>query len=397
MEALSRAVALRPRPAARPRRRRFLPALPTLWPETLLAGARPGAEAPFPFGAPRTTYYYLARNAVFHGARLLGLAGREVLVPAYHHGVEVGALVAAGVTPRFVRVDSRMRLDLDDAERRIGPRTRALYVIHYAGFPQPMDDVLALARRRELLVVEDCALSLLAAEGERPLGARGHLGIFCLYKTLPVPNGGALVVNDPAVAGPPAAPAAAPAVSTLSHAAGALLANLALRAGDGGEAVRAAVRRAYALARGASGLRPVSTGTSTFDPALVDLGMSPLSAFVARRLDAAAVVAARRRNYFLLLARLRERVPPVFGELSPGACPLFYPLVAEDKAGLQARLAARRIETVDFWREAHPLCPPGAFPEAEALRRRVLELPVHQDLEPEDMAQLAGAVEEALS
>jgi dTDP-4-amino-4,6-dideoxygalactose transaminase len=124
--------------------------------------------------------------------------------------------------------------------------------------------------------------------------------------------------------------------------------------------------------------------------------MSPLTAFVARRLDPAAIVAARRRNYFLLLARLRERVPPVLGALPAGACPLFYPLAVEDKAALAARLAARRIETVDFWRAGHPHCPPGVFPEAEALRRRVLELPVHQDLDPEDMAQLADAVEEAL-
>ncbi|HEX9241067.1 MAG TPA: DegT/DnrJ/EryC1/StrS family aminotransferase, partial [Anaeromyxobacter sp.] len=191
MEAVSRALALAPRVAARPPRERYVPALPTLWPAMLSPLAR-GAAAPFPLGAPRTTLYYLARNAVFHGARLLGLSGREVLVPAYHHGVEVGALVAAGAIPRFVRVDARMRLDLEDAERRIGPRTRALYVIHYAGFAQPMDDVLALARRRGLLVVEDCALSLLAAEGTRPVGSAGDAAIFCFYKALPVPNGGAL-------------------------------------------------------------------------------------------------------------------------------------------------------------------------------------------------------------
>ncbi len=395
MEAVSRVVAVRPRLPARPPRARFLPALPTLWPE-MLSPLAPAWPAPFPFGAPRTTFYYLARNAVFHGARLLGLAGYEVLVPAYHHGVEVGALAAAGAIPRFVRVDGRMRLDLDDAESKIGPRTRALYVIHYAGFAQPMDDVLSLARRRGLLVVEDCALSLLAAEGTTPLGSRGHLGIFCFYKTLPVPNGGALVVNDPAAAGAPSAPEPAPLVSTLSHAVGGLLANLALRAGEPGQAVRGAVRRAYALARGASGLQPVSTGTSRFDPALVDLGMSPLSAFVATRLDAEAIVAARRRNYFLLLGRLRDLVPPVFGELAAGACPLFYPLLVEGKQAVAARLAARRIETVDFWRDAHPLCPAGEFPEAEALRRRVLELPVHQDLAPEDVAHLGRAVEEAL-
>jgi dTDP-4-amino-4,6-dideoxygalactose transaminase len=363
----------------------------------MLSPVAPRRALPFPFGAPRTTYYYLARNAVFHGAQLLGLAGREVLVPAYHHGVEVGALAAAGAVPRFVRVDARMRLDLEDAEGKVGPRTRALYVIHYAGFAQPMDEILALARRKGLVVVEDCALSLLAAEGTRPLGSRGHLGVFCFYKTLPVPNGGALVVNDPSVVGAPQVPEPAPVVSTLSHAVGGLLANLALRAGEPGEAVRAGVRRAYAAARGASGLAPVSTGTPSFDPALVDLGMSGLSSFVAGRLEAREIVAARRRNYFLLLGRLRDRVPPVFGELPAGACPLFYPLVVDDKAAVAARLAARRIETVDFWREGHPLCPRGEFPEVEALRRRVLELPVHQDLSPEDVANVAQAVEEALS
>ena len=396
MEAVSRAIAFPPGLAARPPRERFVPALPTLWPSMLSPLARAEA-APFPLGAPRTTLYYLGRNAVFHGARLLGLSGREVLVPAYHHGVEVGALAAAGAIPRFVRVDSRMRLDLDDAERRIGPRTRALYVIHYAGFPQPMDDVLDLARRRSLVVVEDCALSLLAAEGDRPLGSTGDAAVFCFYKALPVPNGGALVLNGPAAEGAPEPPDPAPLLSTLSHAAGSLVANLALRAGEPGEAVRSAVRRAYAVARGVSGLRPVSTGTSTFDLAFVQLGMSPLATAVARRLDPAAVVAARRRNYFLLLGRLRDRVPPVFGELPAGASPLFYPLAVDDKAVVAARLAARRVEVVDFWREGHPLCPSGEFPEAEALRRRVLELPVHQDLGPEDMAQVARAVEEALA
>ncbi len=396
MVAMSRAIAARTWPAAREPRRRWIPALPTLWPGMLSPLARDGRSA-FPFGEPRTTFYYFARNAVWHGARLLGLVGHEVLVPAYHHGVEVGALADAGAEPRFVRVDARMRLDLEDLEARIGARTRAIYVIHYAGFAQPMDEVMAIARRHGLFVIEDCALSLLAAEGARPLGSTGHVGIFCLYKTLPVPNGGALVVNDPRIGGAVPATAPAPLASTLSHAAGSMLANVALRFGDVGEALRAAVRRAYALARGASGLAPISTGTMTFDPGAKDLGMSPLSAAIARRCDADAIVAARRRNYFLLLGRLRDRVPPLFAEVPAGASPLFYPLLCADKSAVQARLAARGIETIDFWREGHALCPADAFPEVAALRRGVLELPVHQDLSPEDMAFVARAAREALS
>jgi dTDP-4-amino-4,6-dideoxygalactose transaminase len=393
--AMSRAMAVRTWPTAREARRRYIPALPTLWPGMLspLAASRPPA---FPFGAKRMKCFYLARNAVYHGAKLLGLPGHEVLVPAYHHGVEVGALAAAGAIPRFVRVDARMRLDLEDLEAKISPRTRALYVIHYAGFAQPMDDVMAVARRHGLPVVEDCALSLLAAEGRRPLGSVGALGIFCFYKTLPVPNGGALVVNDPGIHGDVPSPETAPLVSTLSHATGSLLQNAAFRLGDAGEALRGAARRAYAAVRGATGVRPVSTGTMTFDLATVDLGMSALSGLIARHLDADAIVAARRRNYFLLLGRLRDRVAPLFPELPAGASPLFYPLLCDDKAAVGARLAARGIETVDFWRTGHPLCPEDPFPDVQLLRRRVLELPVHQDLQPDDMAYLARCVREAL-
>jgi hypothetical protein len=392
---MNRAVAIRSWPSSREARRRFIPALPTLWPGMLspLARERPAA---FPFGAPRMTRYYFARNAVFHGARMLGLAGREVLVPAYHHGVEVAALVAAGAIPRFVRVDARMRLDLEDLEAKVTARTGALYVIHYAGFPQAIDDVVAVARRVGVPVIEDCALALLSSEGSRPLGSTGDLGIFCFYKTLPVPNGGALVVNALELRAAPPRPLAAPLVSTLSHAAGALLSNVAFRLGDVGEGIRGGARRVVGLVRGASGLRPVSTGTSTFDPGAVGLGMSDLSDLIARRVDAAEIVAARRRNYFLLLGRLRDRVPPVFAEVPAGVCPLFYPLLCDDKAAVKARLVERGIETVDFWRTGHALCPADAFPEVAALRRRVLELPVHQDLDPDDMAFVARCAKEAL-
>ncbi len=397
MVAMTRAIPVPAWTAAREPRRRYIPALPTLWPGMLSPLATSAGPLPFPFGAPRTTRFYFARNAVYHGVRLLGLSGAEVLVPAYHHGVEVAALEAAGAIPRFVRVDARMRLDLEDAAARIGPRTRALYVIHYAGFPQPMDAIVALARARGLAVVEDCALAVLSADGERPLGAMGDLAVFCFYKTIPVPNGGALVLNGAGPAGAPPPPRAPPVGSTLSHAAGSLLANGALRLGELGERVRGGIRLAAGLVRRTSGIRPVSTGTSTFDPARVGLGMSGLSEYVARRLEYRAVVAARRRNYFLLLGRLRDLVPPVFPELPAGVCPLFYPLLCEDKDAVKARLAARGIETVDFWRTGHRSCPPGEFPEVDQLRARVLELPVHQDLGPEDMAYVARAVREALS
>ena len=209
MVAMTRALAVQGLAGTQGVRRRFIPALPTLWPGMLspLAAGRPPI---FPLAAPRVTRFYFARNAVFHAVKLLGLEGREVLVPAYHHGVEISALLAAGAVPRFVRVDARMRLDLEDLEAKVSARTAAIYVIHYAGFPQPVDDLAEIARRAGVPLLEDCALSLLSADGTRPLGSTGTIGIFCFYKALPVPNGGALVVNDPDLQLALPAPGAAP-------------------------------------------------------------------------------------------------------------------------------------------------------------------------------------------
>jgi dTDP-4-amino-4,6-dideoxygalactose transaminase len=86
----------------------------------------------------------------------------------------------------------------------------------------------------------------------------------------------------------------------------------------------------------------------------------------------------------------------VTGELKPGVCPLFYPMATDDKAGAMARLLARGVETVDFWRLRHPVLPVGVFPEVDRLRERVLELPVHQDLSPADTEHVASCVRELL-
>jgi dTDP-4-amino-4,6-dideoxygalactose transaminase len=125
--------------------------------------------------------------------------------------------------------------------------------------------------------------------------------------------------------------------------------------------------------------------------------MSAMSHLVLRNQDWPLIVERRRRNYFLLYAALRDLAPPVTGELKPGVCPLFYPMPVQDKAGAMARLLARGVETVDFWRLRHPAVQPGEFPEVDRLRETVLELPVHQDLSPADAEHVASCVRELLS
>lgn len=378
---------------ARGTSRLYVPALPTLWPGMLVA--RPRVQGFAPFDSPQVRWFYLARNALWLAARMMGLDRGEVLMPAYHHGVEVEALVEAGVTPRFYRVGPRWEVDVEDVERRIGPNTRALYLTHYAGFPGPAQAMRALADRHGLPLIEDCALSLLSAEGTSPLGRVGDVAVYCLYKTLPLPHGGALVLNGPRRYSPPELPPP-PLASTLGGVVGSLLQNLELR---GGPWQRRLVRTLRRLGRGtarAARVERVPTGTQHFDRRHVDLGMSPLALRLARVQGLEHIVEQRRRNYFLLLGRLRDVAPPLFNQLPAGVCPLFYPLVVEDKPAVLARLHAQGIEAIDFWRRSHPLCPEDEFPEVARLRRTVLELPCHQDLTPEVMGDMARVVREVL-
>jgi hypothetical protein len=182
----------------------FVPAFTTLSPTMLLR--RPSRPAGFPFDSPRVRYFYFARNALWRVVRLFGLERGEVLMPAYHHGVEVGALLDAGARVRFYRVGARMETDLEDLERQIGPQTSAIHLTHFLGFPGPVREARAIADRHGVPLIEDCAHGLLTLDGGQPLGRTGHAAVFCLYKGLPVPNGGALVIHDPRIADPESPP-----------------------------------------------------------------------------------------------------------------------------------------------------------------------------------------------
>lgn len=369
-------------------------ALPTLDPAMLLS-RKPRVRPPFPLSEPSAHHVFFARNGIYALARLWGLAGREVLFPSYFHGVELDALLEAGVRPRFYPVDRRMQVDPQEVIDRIGKETAAVYLIHYLGFPGPAEELAAACAERGIKLIEDCALALLSCAGERPLGSFGHAAIFCLYKTLPVPNGGILVLSEPTAIRLPRgeppnwATTAAPIASSL-------LQRLELRTGHLGRAIRGGMRALGAALRWRSAARHVATGTQRFERQHVRLAMSPVSRRILDNQDWAAIVERRRRSYFHLLGRLRAVCPPVFAELPPGTCPLFYPLRVENKEKVLQALWARGIEAVDFWHRGHPRTPWGMFPDADRLRRTIVEIPCHQDLDPPTVDRIADAVTEAV-
>jgi len=263
--------------------------------------------------------------------------------------------------------------------------------IHYLGLAQPVHEIAALAREHGALFVEDCALALLGTtEDGRPLGSFGDASVFCLYKTLPVPNGAILVDNGLGGAALPDGDKACGAFSL-----GGRVAELftdGLRVHHEGLGRRAAALKA-ATGRLLTGLgvHRHPTGESGFDLGAVDLRMSPLSSYLLDRFDYAEIRRRRRANFFRLRDRLAGRVSLLVDDLPAGACPLFFPILVADKAAVARALVARGVAAVEFWNEGDPEAR-RAGSDAELLRRQVLELPIHQDLDEEHVDFVADEV-----
>src|SRR5205809_7715098 len=81
--------------------------------------------------------------------------GDEVIVPAYTWNATPNAVLATRALPVLAEVDESLTLDPADVERRITPRTRAILAVHMRGAPAAMDDFTAIAKKHDLVLIED--------------------------------------------------------------------------------------------------------------------------------------------------------------------------------------------------------------------------------------------------
>jgi len=305
-----------------------------------------------------------------------------VLAPDYHHGNEIIAMKAAGVKLRYYPVKKNLDLDLDAIKSLcdVEPKPRVLYVTHFIGWPQPMNEIRRLCQDRNLILVEDCALSFMSEFEGKPLGTFGAYAVFCLYKTLPVPNGGVLVANNnPSPAGLAADPCSASSVTgPMSEL---VLRWIRTQYEIPGRALFG-MKRATGRLLNALRIRRMPVGDSGFDLSAVNVGMSPICHALLPRLQYDRIKKVRRQNFAILTDRLRGNIPLLEKDLAPGVCPLFFPLLVKDKQRTAAALAGRGIETIEFWNHGDPESH-RCGSHAEFLRRHILEIPIHQDVTQE--------------
>jgi dTDP-4-amino-4,6-dideoxygalactose transaminase len=307
-------------------------------------------------------------------------AGDEVIVPAQTHAATAHAVELMGAKPVFVDAESRTgNIDIDQIEAALTSRTRAVSLVHYLGMPVDMDRINAVAKKRGLFVVEDCALSLGSYYRGVHTGLLGDVGCFSFYpvKHITTAEGGMV---------------------TSRHA-----------------DVIARIARLKALGvdrqhgdRKVPGVYDVTTVGFNYRMNEIEaaLGSQQL-----KRLD--GFLAARERNY-AALARALAQLPEIelftssHGEFkSSRYCLsiLLKPTLAEKRFELVSKLNAKGVGTSVYYPKAVPQLTyyrdkykvgPRDFPVASRISDASIALPVGPHLDEEDMSYIADAIKAAL-
>jgi len=151
-------------------------------------------------GAARALLTHSCTAALEMAALLLDIApGDEIIMPSYTFVSTANAFVLRGGVPVFVDIrPDTLNLDESLIEAAITDRTRAIVPVHYAGVACEMDSILAIAKRHNLMVVEDAAQGLGASYNGRALGNIGDIGTLSFHQTKNIISGegGALLLRD---------------------------------------------------------------------------------------------------------------------------------------------------------------------------------------------------------
>src|ERR1017187_9327869 len=302
--------------------------------------------------------------------------GDEVVLPSFTFVSTANAFVLRGARPVFVDIrPDTLNLDESLLERSIGPKTKAVVPVHYAGIGCEMDRIMEVAERHGVRVVEDNAHGLLGRYRGKPLGTFGSLATLSFHETknFTCGEGGALLINDPAYI-------------------------------DRAEVIREKGTDRSRFFRGqVDKYTWVDVGSSYLPSDL-------LAAFLYAQLEAKARIQAARRRIW---ERYCRGLQPWASENGvglpriPAHCDqsfhMFYLLLPslECRQALIAHLRGREIMSVFHYLPLHLSLmgrkfggKPGDCPVTESVSDRLLRLPFYNDLTEEDQNTVVAALED---
>jgi len=347
--------------------------LENLFPPRLCEGFH--KKLPSPLNEHSVIFTLYARNGLYAIACALRsqTAKRVILVPSYSCGDEIRPFLVAGFKIKPYGIHSQtLQIDSETLRESVDNTVAGILITHYFGFPQL--DILGIKRfceERNLFLIEDCAHVLGGTLDGIPLGTFGDAAVFSLRKFLPLPHGGALVINNSSLHAntfrePPAAAVDIDLLLFLGY-----RHEIFLR----GTRAMEEIMKATAPRFDRHGPRLASFGGYA-------LGLSRLSRFLIKQLPPIRKTLHARRSIYRFYLRFFEKhstsvVRPLLPKLGAGVVPLFFPLLVKDSEMVYRTLQKHHIAVAQpFWSYRHSMVDWRRFPDIGDLKKRVLAFPV---------------------
>ena len=299
-------------------------------------------------------------DALILAVRALGIGeGDEVIVPASTYIASVIGVTENGATPVFVDVDGCGGIDAGKVERAVSARTKAILPVHLYGQPCQMDQIMRIAGKHGLFVIEDCAQSHGAAFKGKLTGTFGNAGCFSFYPTKPLGafgDAGAVVTDDDGLA----------------------------------EKLRM-IRNYGSRVKYRNEMNGVNSRMDELQAALLQVGLEHLDEGNAERARIAGKYMAGIKNRRVRLPEVRGNATHVYH---------LFPVLCEDRDGLREHLEGNGVRT-----QVHYPVPPyaaecykgrgfgrDAYPNAERFSKCELSLPVYEGMPDEEADWVIEAV-----
>jgi dTDP-4-amino-4,6-dideoxygalactose transaminase len=243
------------------------------------------------------------------------------------------------VSFEFYKINKNLTIDMNDFCKKIKKGgIKAALVIHYFGFVQcNLKKVIEICKKNKVYLIEDCAHAFMSKYRGRYLGTFGDASVFSLYKSLPIPDGGLLIIN-----------------------------NKKLK-----------------------------------NPCIANYRISEKTLRSLYRFDMEEINEIRRKNYTLLVKKVSNLpgIQVFYKKLPNGIVPLNLPILIKDKNRdeIYFKLLDKNIETTALYYRIIKQINKKQFPDSYYVSNHILNLPIHQDITAKNIEEIAKKLKETLS
>lgn len=363
---------------------RLIPFFPTLEPWSIIS---PESVKKIPSGAK---FYARSRDVIYAAVKALNLsAGDVILAPASLCWDALEPFLSNGIIVRCYPLDTQLFANHFYVKNLVCPQTKAVYLVHYFGYPQPNRyKIRQLCDLMGLGLIEDCALCLF--NESQDVGRIGDVSFFSLWKYFPLPDGAiGLTKNGIDLSNP-----------------------------NKSQSSATIARRVLSVVSRSSKLRLIIRGVIVDKPRPIELkfknligiprlqsqiSMSKISSFIYSRCNVEEIAEKRRSNYSNIIIGIKNicGVTPLWEQIPLSCIPFCVPIKVKNPTATQAALENKMIETEisvnNFFKNCRQIQgDPNSFKSVELIASQVLSLPVHQGLTSSCINRMIKALHECI-